>query len=225
LLSTIDPKKYAPPQTIPLEFIENYFDELAPYYKDEFVDDLAYRGYFTLCDNVDAFLKNQQDAPFDLLDVGCGTGLCAAYAAEKFKINTTVGVDISANMLNEAKQRTHGGKPLFNFLNKEDFCQFPASTTKKFDIILAACSLHYYYNLHSLIMAYSKLLNPGGIMAFSVESTDKQDYCYNAKLENFCFSRDYVEKSCHNAGFKKIQINTTQTSNSLTNVFECVVKL
>lgn len=112
-----------------------------------------------------AFAKNTGTA----LDVGCGASgrfidllLGKGYAVE--------GVDVSAKMLNLAKQR-HPGVSFY----LEDVCEWDLPRT--YDFITAWDSIwHVPLTQHEpLLRKLIAALNPDGILVFSCGGTDEQD--------------------------------------------------
>jgi ubiquinone/menaquinone biosynthesis C-methylase UbiE len=98
-----------------------------------------------------------------VLDLGCGTGdLCrrlSVLGAQK-----VIGVDISVNMLEQAKKDVPSG---VTFLNKAmedlDF------DTESFDMVVSSLAFHYVSDLLTLFQKIHVWLKPSGILLFSIE--------------------------------------------------------
>jgi ubiquinone/menaquinone biosynthesis C-methylase UbiE len=73
-----------------------------------------------------------------VLDLGCGLGHQIQYLLEH-KAKEIIGVDISENMIAEAKKRIRSKKVLFFCQAIEDF----KIEKETFDIILSSMTLHY----------------------------------------------------------------------------------
>jgi predicted TPR repeat methyltransferase len=101
----------------------------------------------------------------DILDAGCGTGLCGSHFRARARY--LVGVDLSANMLAEA-----GGKLLYDDLVEADLVSFMENKPASFDLVVSADVLVYIGDIAPLAQAAYLTLRPGGICIVSVESLD-----------------------------------------------------
>ncbi len=99
-----------------------------------------------------------------ILDLGCGMGNFAVYALERGAA-FYLGVDISRNMIDVARQRVD--HPAVEFVNEpvEDY----DIGTSKYDIIVSSLCLHYIENYDRIVVNIAHGLKPGGLFAFSVE--------------------------------------------------------
>src|ERR1043166_3135764 len=104
-------------------------------------------------------------AKLDILDAGCGTGLCGPI----FKPNARalVGVDISPKML--AKARAGG---LYDRLVESDLVAFMTDHLGAFDLIVSSDVVTYMGNLSRYLQASCGCLRSGGRMAVSAENAD-----------------------------------------------------
>src|SRR5215213_8538572 len=88
----------APPAP-PTPYIAGVFDGYADHFDEHLVNDLAYRVPQLLRAAVDR--ARPDGATFDILDLGCGTGLTGAVF--KGRAKTLHGVDVSPGMIDQAK--------------------------------------------------------------------------------------------------------------------------
>lgn len=115
----------------------------------------------------------------NILDLGCGFGWhCRYFVDEGAKF--VIGVDLSKNMLDVAKQKTNA--QLIEYLNMpiEDFDY----QENFFDIVISSLVFHYIEDFDSIIKKIKKYLKSDGLLIFSVEhpiftSIDKQDWYYD----------------------------------------------
>lgn len=105
-------------------------------------------------------LKNK-----NILDLGCGCGDMDNYFIEKGAKNVTA-IDISKNMINEAKSKYNCEKIKFKVLKMEKI----SSINEKFDIIYSSLAFHYVKDFEKLIKNIYNLLKPNGLLIFSQES-------------------------------------------------------
>lgn len=101
-------------------------------------------------------------AALDVLDAGCGTGLCAPLLRPFAK--RLVGVDLSPGMLALA-----GARGLYDWLREEELGSFLAGHPASFDLIVAADVLCYFGVLDEVLSRAVAALVPGGLLAFTVE--------------------------------------------------------
>ncbi len=99
-----------------------------------------------------------------VLDLGCGFGWHCEYAME-YGAKSVVGVDLSENMLAEARKKPHAS--LIEYLCRpiEDI-DFPE---KSFDIVLSSLAFHYISSFEEICRKVAHCLVPGGAFVFSVE--------------------------------------------------------
>ncbi|MGI9280780.1 MAG: class I SAM-dependent methyltransferase [Endozoicomonas sp.] len=98
-----------------------------------------------------------------ILDLGCGMGQFAERAINEGASQVT-GIDISANMINEAKSR-HTELCHFIQVPVEDF-SYPS---EQYDLVTSSLCFHYIKELSTLLNNIARTLKPGGQLIFSVE--------------------------------------------------------
>jgi predicted TPR repeat methyltransferase len=103
-----------------------------------------------------------------VLDAGCGTGLAAA--ALRPHARTLVGIDLSPEMLDLARQRG-----LYDELEAVELTAFLGSHREAFDLIVAADVLCYFGALDGVLKAAAAALRPGGRLIFTVEQDPRPD--------------------------------------------------
>ncbi|HTV80428.1 MAG TPA: methyltransferase domain-containing protein [Steroidobacteraceae bacterium] len=101
----------------------------------------------------------------DVLDLGCGTGLCGALFRETAGCLT--GVDLSEEMLDRARQRG-----CYDHLVEAELTQFLDSRGAAFDLVIAADVFCYFGNLEPAFAAVAGALRPNGHLVFSVEAAE-----------------------------------------------------
>ncbi|MBR1988481.1 MAG: class I SAM-dependent methyltransferase [Clostridia bacterium] len=98
-----------------------------------------------------------------ILDLGCGEGEMARFFIEK-GAKKVVGIDVSQNMINEAKK--HEYKNLeFKILPMEEI----SSIDDKFDIVFSSLAFHYVEDYYKLMKDISSKLKKNGYLIFSQE--------------------------------------------------------
>lgn len=98
-----------------------------------------------------------------VLDLGCGTGLCAP--ALRPMASSLVGLDLAPEMLSKAK-----AKGLYDTLVEGEALWYVSGKVAAFDLVVAADVLVYMGDLNPLMTAMEKALKPGGRFLFNVEA-------------------------------------------------------
>ncbi|HXW84269.1 MAG TPA: methyltransferase domain-containing protein [Candidatus Binataceae bacterium] len=108
-------------------------------------------------------LPFERDDEFSVLDLGAGTGLLSAFVAYSFPRARFTLVDISEEMLEQARQRFAAGGKRFQF----EVADYSVSRIReRYDAVMSALSLHHLSHEQKRAIysqAYSAL-NRGGIM-------------------------------------------------------------
>ena len=170
------------------EFVEQTFDSFASSF-DSKLAQLLYRAP----DLVAGMLADsdvEASKSLDVLDVGCGTGLCGPLIAPYAR--KLVGVDLSERMLAQARARK-----VYDELVKGELTAFLDQATAAFDVIVSADTLVYFGSLEPVVAAAAKALRPGGRLIFTVEELKDAGYDagYSLSLHGrYCHTRQYLER-------------------------------
>ena len=148
------------PERAANDFVEVTFDSFASTFESK-LERLSYRAPALVVGT----LKESGHEPshrLDVLDAGCGTGLCGAMVAPFAR--RLLGVDLSERMLAHAKE-----KNVYHMLIRAELTEYLRSQSKAFDLIVSADTLVYFGNLEDVIAAISKALRPNGLFIFTLE--------------------------------------------------------
>lgn len=145
------------------DYVEQTFDGFASSFEEQLQNRLSYRAP----EHVATALQRCLPPPasqLDILDLGCGTGLCGPLVAP-WALNLT-GVDLSVGMLNKAE-----AKACYDRLYKIELTDFLLKPEQQgaWDLVLSADTLCYFGPLDTVVAAAHGALRPGGLFAFSVE--------------------------------------------------------
>ena len=141
-------------------FIETTFDTFAASF-DSKLAKLSYRAPALVVE----MLGRANAAPsksLDVLDVGCGTGLCGPLVAPYAR--RLVGVDLSERMLAQARERN-----VYDELVRGELTTYLAGCSAAFDVIVSADTLVYFGPLDEVVGAAANALRRGGRLVFTVE--------------------------------------------------------
>jgi predicted TPR repeat methyltransferase len=183
---------------VPAGYVASVFDRYAATFDQHLVENLGYRGPALL---QAALGTPPEPRSLDILDLGCGTGLCGA--AFHNWARTLVGVDLSAQML--ARARARG---IYDRLIQSDLLPALADARGSFDLVLAADVLVYLGELAPLFTAVRQALRPGGRFAFTVELAEGTGYRVLPTIR-FTHSRAYVEELAMRTQMREISIQDT----------------
>jgi predicted TPR repeat methyltransferase len=126
----------------------------------------------------------------DVLDAGCGTGLCGPLVAPYARRLT--GVDLSERMLAQARARD-----VYDELVKGELTAYLGESAAAFDVIVSADTLVYFGPLEAVVAAAGSALRPGGRLIFTVEELvgAERDPGYTITPSGrYCHSREYLER-------------------------------
>ena len=98
----------------------------------------------------------------DVLDAGCGTGLCGPLVAPYAR--RLVGVDLSERMIDQARARN-----VYDELVRGELSAYLRDFTGAFDVIVSADTLVYFGPLEEVVAAAENALRAGGRLVFTVE--------------------------------------------------------
>ncbi len=169
-------------------FVEKTFDSFAASFESK-LEQLSYRAPALVA----AMLEDsglQPSKRLDVLDAGCGTGLCGLLVGPYAR--RLVGVDLSAGMLAHAKE-----KNVYDALMKTDLTEYLRDNSEAFDLIVSADTLVYFGDLESVLAAAARALRPNGLFVFTLEHLvgGEADVDYRLELHGrYSHARAYVEQ-------------------------------
>ncbi|CCD91352.1 conserved hypothetical protein [Bradyrhizobium sp. ORS 375] len=187
----------APLTDMPKAYVQSLFDQYAPRFEAELIERLNYRAPNILFKAVLAVRAAERKPAFfkRAIDLGCGTGLGAAAFAGN--VDSFIGIDLSAGMIAEAR-----ATGLYAALEVDDMTaglqrQPDAST----DLVLAADAMVYVGDLAPVIAEAHRVLMPGGLLAFTVETHDGDGVIMGKGLR-YAHGAEYVRGIIASAGLQ-----------------------
>jgi predicted TPR repeat methyltransferase len=178
------------------EFVERTFDSFASSFESK-LERLSYRAPALVA----AMLEDSGIEPLkrlDVLDAGCGTGLCGPLVAPYAR--RLVGVDLSDGMLSRATE-----KQVYDALIKTELTQFLRNHRDGFDLIVSVDTLVYFGDLEDVLAAAAGALRPNGLLVFTLEDAVAGDANVDYRLElhgRYSHSRPFVERTLTDLGLK-----------------------
>lgn len=188
------------------------YDELAQYWgKDESLHDWG-------DEELKKFVRLiKERGGKEVLELGCGSGVQTKQLLDQgLKV---LGIDISPNMIIEAKKRAPGGQYLVGDIANVVF------DDNTFDGIYARASLLHIPKelIPKVFVAINKMLKVGGIFYVAVKEGkgegEVKDVRHGVNIKRFFsfFVKEEIERLMEEAGFKIIELNTyTRAGGSTT---------
>jgi predicted TPR repeat methyltransferase len=184
------------PERASNEFVERTFDSFASSFESK-LQLLSYRAPALVA----AMLEDSRlgrSRNLDVLDAGCGTGLCGPMVVPYAR--RLYGVDLSGGMLAHAKE-----KNVYNELTKAELTDYLLSHREAFDLIVSADALVYFGDLTNVIAATAAALRPTGLFVFTLEHSGKSKPVTGFRLERhgrYSHACAYVESVLVSAGLE-----------------------
>jgi predicted TPR repeat methyltransferase len=179
------------PQRPPLAYVETLFDEYANDFQTHLVEGLNYQAHRTL---LAPLMEGGAHYP-QVLDLGCGTGLCGQLI--RAQADAVDGVDVSGAMVAQARASGH-----YRQVVHGDLLPFLYASAEPVDLVLAADVFIYVGALEAVFQAVRARLRPGACFAFSVELASDGSELRLLPSLRYAHSGAYVERLAALNGFR-----------------------
>jgi predicted TPR repeat methyltransferase len=190
-LRSSDVKKASP------EYVVALFDSCATKFEEN-LSRLHYRGPELVLDA----LRQAAQPPvhgWEIVDVGCGTGLVGA--ALRPLASRLIGVDLSAGMLELARNRS-----VYDELVQADITDYLERQECRFDVLTAADVLTYAGSLEDFFRAAAAALKVNGLAIVLLEALEGEG-TYRLNLSGrFSHSPNYLRRVLEDAGFTVVRM-------------------
>jgi predicted TPR repeat methyltransferase len=187
------------PATQPPGVVHQTFNQLATEFDQHLVGGLKYRVPERVAQILNAKFPDRR---FNLLDLGCGTGLVGVYLGPIE--GAIIGVDLSQPMLEQAAK--HNIYTKFYQTNVLDaLSETPAA---HYEAITCTDVLIYVGDLTPVIPNALRILKPGGTFIFSCEAAaeDEADLVLRSPSNRYAHKASAVERLCREAGFDEVVV-------------------
>lgn len=179
------------PATAPRGYVQALFDSYADDFETHLVDVLKYDAPQLLA----AELRKSGRRFAHALDLGCGTGLCGI--AMRPLTAVLDGVDLSGNMVERSRARG-----VYDTVMQADLVNYLQATTVRYDLLVAADVFIYVGALEPVFSAAARVLEPGGVFCFSLESAAGAAQPVLRPSLRYAHSRRYIETLAEQSGFE-----------------------
>jgi predicted TPR repeat methyltransferase len=180
-------------------YVRDTFDRFADSFDEQLLQKLDYHAPELLVEGLTRVLP-PADASLEVLDAGCGTGLCAPLL-RPFAARLT-GVDLSAGMLRKAAER--GG---YDRLVEGELTAFLDAHDMAYDVVASADTLVYFGALEEAARAARRALRPGGWLGFTVERYDGEEPYRINPHGRYSHTDAYLRGVLSSAGFDPIDLS------------------
>lgn len=180
----------------PAEYVVNLFDEVADKFDQKLVGTLNYHIPERLHELVNQ-LASPAESSMDVIDLGCGTGLCAPLFRGMARI--LHGVDLAPRMIEKARERN-----LYDSLEIGDIVASLRSRKAAWDLAIAADVFVYIGDLGEIFTSCYSALRPGGLFIFSVEAAADDDAFVLRQTGRYAHSGNYIRKLATDTGLIEV---------------------
>ena len=183
-------------------YVRELFDDFAASF-DQVLQNINYRAPELIGRKVATVLSDAR-GDLQILDAGCGTGLCGmrlrAYARR------LVGVDLSPKMLAKARVRN-----VYDKLVERELTDYLSSAPHTFDLIVSADTLCYFGRLEAVLAAAHGRLTSRGWLIFTLEKAEPplaKQGIHLGPHGRYSHGEDYVRATLSDSGFEIMEIST-----------------
>ena len=176
-------------------YIESVFDNFAVSF-DTKLAELRYDSP-ELVANAFSKIYPVANSDLDIIDAGCGTGLCGPLLAPWAR--RLSGVDLSAGMLEQASKRG-----VYSDLNKREIVCFLNDHPHEFDAMICTDALVYFAGLGAFMAASFTAVRSGGHLLFTVEALDSEDRPHELRSSGrYAHSLAHIKQTAASAGLDR----------------------
>lgn len=182
------------------DFVRKTFDAFSSVF-DETLGRLKYRAPQLVAEVV-AEERERAGRPLDVLDAGCGTGLCGPLLRES--AGRLAGVDLSEKMVEKARARR-----VYDDLSVAELVAHLGSLAPAFDAVVAADVFVYFGELGPVFRATAAAMRPGGIFVFTTELVTDEEAPDGFRLRphgRYCHAPAYLEARLRDAGLEVVSL-------------------
>ena len=186
---------------MPKAYVQVLFDQYAPRFEHTLIHDLGYRAPSLIFKAVVAArVAAKKPALFKrAIDLGCGTGLAAAAFAKQ--VDQFIGIDLSPGMVKEAR-----ATGLYAELEVADMIEgLRSRSDASTNLVVAADAFVYLPDLAPVLGEARRVLAPGGVLAFTLETHDGSGIVLGEGLR-YAHSAEYVRDAMAQAGLKLLTL-------------------
>lgn len=189
------------------DFVRELFDDFAQSFDHVLLNQLRYRA--PACVGAALAAVRSAEGSLDVLDAGCGTGLCGPYL--RGFARSLTGVDLSTGMLATARQQ--GG---YDRLYEAEIVEFLRAHPESFDVISSADTLVYFGGLEEVAGVARSALRRDGLLIATFERLESRGGAGAARSGDgwwigphgrYLHGEAYLRRVFTDAGFEILQLD------------------
>ena len=190
------------PTQTPSGYVKQLFDAYAESFDLHLTKGLSYHTPEKLFNAVSSNLRNKQEK-LDILDLGCGTGLCGPLFRDAAR--HLVGVDLSPGMLDKARKRN-----VYDDLLLGDVTQALSIAPVAYDLIISTDVFIYIGDLQRIFESVHAALRPGGLFAFSTENAENVDKYELRGSGRYAHAAEYITSLGREAVLDEVSVEIVE---------------
>lgn len=198
------------PSATPYQVMRRQFDSMAATYDDVQIGEYDYNGHVVVQDAYREYLRSDGNGK-DVLDIGCGTGLCGE-ALQPYVASLT-GVDLSPAMLAQAKARRSEDdrRLVYDHLFLADARSYlQHHAPERFDVVVAANLFGYYGIISPFLDGACRVLRPGGHVILTAESGPQDGYAFDRERALFAHSESSLRQQAEASGLQVVDLSMAE---------------
>jgi predicted TPR repeat methyltransferase len=184
------------------DYVREIFDRSAETF-DEHLERLDYQAPKLIAEVIRRDMR-EPEAMLDVLDAGCGTGLCGPLLRPYS--GRLTGVDISSCMIDKARERG-----VYDDLIAAELTTLLEESASSYDLIVAADTLCYFGDLKQVLNAIAMALRTGGNVVFTLEHAviaQTEDGFHLNPHGRYSHAEDYTQRVLKEVGLNIHSLGT-----------------
>lgn len=190
------------PAQTPSTYVKQLFDGYAENFDEHLTGGLRYRTPEILFHALSPLL-HKKEAGLNVLDMGCGTGLCGPLF--RAVARHLVGVDLSPGMLAKARERK-----VYDDLLLGDVTLPLSTAPAAYDVIISADVFVYIGDLQRIFELVQVALKSGGVFAFSTESADNVENYELRGSGRYAHAAEYIRCLGRTVSLKELSVDRVE---------------
>jgi predicted TPR repeat methyltransferase len=193
---------------MPKAYVQALFDQYAPRFEHTLINDLGYRAPALIFKAVLAARVAARKSAFfkRAVDLGCGTGLAASAFVKQ--VDHFIGIDLSAGMIKQAR-----ATGLYAELEIADMIEgLRDKPDASANLIVAADAMVYLAELSQVLAEANRVLAPGGVLAFTLETHDGDGIILGEGLR-YAHGAEYVRSAITKIGLVLLTLEAASPRN------------
>jgi predicted TPR repeat methyltransferase len=194
-------------ESMPPSLIKELVNLRDEFYEEDYLDN-GYMGAKHLVN--ETFKKVDDKNPnFEVLDLGCGTGLCGVILKERALAKKLIGVDLSSLMVKRSKGLEIDNVNVYDEVHEVEISEYLTKESSKYDLVIADLAFDFIGKLDSFAELIKSVIKKGGLFGAVVRIDEELEkgYKLDVNYEDFSHSEKYFTDTFVKAGFEIISAN------------------